>query len=403
MVLLGAAGATAAAGRGGGGLTAGGEQFCLPVQDGPTLLRQRSLSMAGKTVVITGGDSGIGYNVALGLASAGARLLMLGYHQDKAMAAAANLTRATGNHNIQVVAPFDLASLPSVRATADKVLAMAPKIDVLVCDAGINTETAHTTNVTDDGFEITFQVTFLGHFLLTESLLPSLRAAGGRVVNTACVTQRVYNTSYTLVTPADGTLCNMSGLPEDCLSVRSLKNQLKLPAPYSPNNPLGGPTNYGIAFHAKTMYAYEFSAREAGHGVSMYGGYPGLVDSPGNGGPITPDDITALCDGAAYWWCSCVSDGSLALDRANCALSAARGAAALAFLAAVPDAVLQRSDGRFYNLCVPLGAPADQYRMMEAVHGTDGAAAYARGLTELWAGWTRGPTAESSAAIVATQ
>ena len=73
---------------------------------------------------------------------------------------------------------------------------MAPKIDVLVADAGINTESASTTNVTGDGFEITFQVTFLGHFLLTESLLPALRAARGRVVNTACVTQRAYNTSY---------------------------------------------------------------------------------------------------------------------------------------------------------------------------------------------------------------
>lgn len=173
--------------------------------------------------------------------------------------------------------------------------------------------------------------------------------------------------------------------------------QLKQPAPFSPNSPLGAPTNYGMAFHAKTMYAYEFSAREAVHGVSMYGGYPGLVDSPGNGGPITPDDITALCEGAAWWWCSCVSDGSLALDRGNCALSAARGAAALAYLAAAPNDVLHRSEGRFYNLCVPLGAPADQYRTMETVRGSVGTAAYARGLTELWATWTRAPTAIAAA------
>ena len=116
------------------------EQLCLPLQDGPALLAQRGLRMAGKTVVLTGGDSGIGLGVAMGLASAGAELIMLGYHEGKAKEAAANITRATGNTAIRVVAPFDLSSLQSVRSVAARVLALAPSIDVLVCDAGVNTE-----------------------------------------------------------------------------------------------------------------------------------------------------------------------------------------------------------------------------------------------------------------------
>ena len=116
------------------------EQLCLPVQDGPSLLAQRGLHMKGKTVVITGGDSGIGYGVAMGLASAGAELIMLGYHEDKAVAAALNISRETGNNAIHVVAPFDLSSLQSVRSVATRILQMAPAIDVLVCDAGVNTE-----------------------------------------------------------------------------------------------------------------------------------------------------------------------------------------------------------------------------------------------------------------------
>ena len=124
-----------------------GEQLCLPIQDGPALLAQRDLHMAGKTVVITGGDSGIGLGVAMGLASAGAELIMLGFHEGKA-AAAANITRATGNSAIKVVAPFDLSSLQSVRSAAHRVLDLAPSIDVLVCDAGVNTESTGSLGCT---------------------------------------------------------------------------------------------------------------------------------------------------------------------------------------------------------------------------------------------------------------
>lgn len=116
----------------------------------------------------------------------GAKVIILGYHKDSAAAAAANITKTTGNKDVSVIAPFDLSSFqrcvkvlalepylqcnerdrylltlscgPSVKDTTTAVLKMAPKIDVLVCDAGLNSEFAGLPNVTADGFEITFQV-----------------------------------------------------------------------------------------------------------------------------------------------------------------------------------------------------------------------------------------------------
>jgi NAD(P)-dependent dehydrogenase (short-subunit alcohol dehydrogenase family) len=231
------------------------DQLCLPMMDAGALLKQRELTMAGKTVVITGGDSGIGFGMAEGLAFAGAKLIMLGYHLDKANAAAKNITQSTGNQDVHVLAPFDLSSFESVRATAKAVSKMAPSIDVLVCDAGVNQEGPRTTNVTEDGYEITFQTTFLGHFLLTEALVPNLRQAKGRVVNTACVTELFYNTSYSLYTPPNGTLCALLGLPENCTSLQYMKQSLTGPAQFSPF--FGAPTSYGQAMLSKTMYSYE--------------------------------------------------------------------------------------------------------------------------------------------------
>jgi NAD(P)-dependent dehydrogenase (short-subunit alcohol dehydrogenase family) len=121
--------------------------------------------------VITGGDSGIGFGVAMGVAAAGATLIMLGFHKETALAAAHNITRDTGNKQITVIAPFDLGNLSSIRETVTKVKQQAAQIDVLVCDAGLNYE-HHGQEITGDGFESTFQVTFLGHFVVVRAAAP---------------------------------------------------------------------------------------------------------------------------------------------------------------------------------------------------------------------------------------
>jgi NAD(P)-dependent dehydrogenase (short-subunit alcohol dehydrogenase family) len=140
----------------------------------------KTKTLAGKTCVITGPTRGIGLPTALALGDAGARVLLLcrnrGAGDEVARALAA---RGAAAEVVQV----DLASLRSVAQAADRVRELAPRIDVLINNAGVLN---HERRVTVDGFEETFGVNFLAHYLLTRRLLPSLIAApAGRVVHVA--------------------------------------------------------------------------------------------------------------------------------------------------------------------------------------------------------------------------
>jgi NAD(P)-dependent dehydrogenase (short-subunit alcohol dehydrogenase family) len=139
--------------------------------------------MQGKTVVVTGGNSGIGFETAAALASMGARVLVTARNADKGRAAVAAITeRLHGEGQLQLVV-FDLANLASVRQGATEILEQAPRLDVLVNNAGlVLTERAETV----DGYEATFATNHLGPFLLTNLLLDRITATpGSRVVNVA--------------------------------------------------------------------------------------------------------------------------------------------------------------------------------------------------------------------------
>src|ERR1700722_17184121 len=139
--------------------------------------------MQGKTVVVTGGNSGIGFETAAALASMGARVLVTARNPDKGRAAGAALTqRPHGEGRVQLVV-FDLAALASVRAGAAEILDQAPRLEVLVNNAGlVLTERAETV----DGYEATFAINHLGPFLFTNLLLDRMTAsAPSRIVNVA--------------------------------------------------------------------------------------------------------------------------------------------------------------------------------------------------------------------------
>ena len=139
--------------------------------------------MQGKTVVVTGGNSGIGFETAVALASMGARVLITARNADKGRAAVAAITqRVAGEGRVQLVV-FDLADLDSVRRGAAEILEQAPRLDVLVNNAGlVLTERAETV----DGYEATFAINHLGPFLLTNLLLDRMTAsAPSRIVNVA--------------------------------------------------------------------------------------------------------------------------------------------------------------------------------------------------------------------------
>jgi NAD(P)-dependent dehydrogenase (short-subunit alcohol dehydrogenase family) len=136
--------------------------------------------MREKTVVVTGGNSGIGFEAAAALAAMGARVLITARSAERGRAAVADIaSRLGGDARVQLVV-FDLSDLSSVRRGADEILEQAPRLDVLLNNAGL---VLSERRETPDGFETTFATNHLGPFLLTNLLLDRLRAsAPARIV-----------------------------------------------------------------------------------------------------------------------------------------------------------------------------------------------------------------------------
>lgn len=135
---------------------------------------------AGKTVLITGGGSGIGRETVRGLALAGARVVMTCTASDRTGPVCEALKQETGNAAIDLV-ELDLASPASVRSCCDELARRYDRLDVLINNAGIFSLKRRETA---EGFERTIAVNYLGPFLLTCLLLPALRRTpGSRIVN----------------------------------------------------------------------------------------------------------------------------------------------------------------------------------------------------------------------------
>jgi dehydrogenase/reductase SDR family protein 13 len=135
----------------------------------------------GRTVVITGANTGIGRVTAEVLAAAGARVVLACRSRERTEGVLAAIAAIPGAP-APVFVPLDLSSLADVRRAADALREACPRIDVLVNNAGL----AGARGQTRDGFELAFGTNHLGHFLLTHLLRPALEAAPApRVVNVA--------------------------------------------------------------------------------------------------------------------------------------------------------------------------------------------------------------------------
>lgn len=136
--------------------------------------------MTGKTVVVTGANSGIGRETARALAGAGAKVVITARDSERGAAAQADIRRTTGNDAVDLVV-FDLGDLGSVRKHAALMLGELERIDVLVNNAGV---VLSDRRETVDGFEATFAINHLGPFLLTNLLLERIKqSAPARIVN----------------------------------------------------------------------------------------------------------------------------------------------------------------------------------------------------------------------------
>ena len=134
---------------------------------------------AGRTVVITGANSGIGYEAARQLAAKGAHVLLACRDQAKGRWALESITAAQPSASVELM-ELDLADLGSIRRFAAAARAASPALHVLCNNAGVMAIPHRTTG---DGFEMQFGTNHLGHFALTGLLLERLLATpGARVV-----------------------------------------------------------------------------------------------------------------------------------------------------------------------------------------------------------------------------
>ncbi len=133
-----------------------------------------------RTVVITGGTGGIGFQSALGIAGTGAHVVITGRNRERGDEAVERIVDESGNDRVELVVG-DVSSIKGIDALADALAERVDHIDVLVNNAGYMGSAPATS---DDGFEMHFAVNVLAPWRLTHALLPALRAAGdARVLN----------------------------------------------------------------------------------------------------------------------------------------------------------------------------------------------------------------------------
>jgi retinol dehydrogenase-14 len=217
---------------------------------------EQSRPMVGKTVLITGGTSGIGKATALGLAKLGARVAIIGRDRARTETAAREISGGElGETNEGQVDVFvaDLSSQADVRRVADEVLRKLPHLDVLVNNVGGYWKTRH---VTADGLERTFALNHLAPFLLTNLLLDRLQdSAQGRVVTVSSNAQSTGRIDF-----------------DDLQKARS----------YS------GSRAYNQSKLANVLFSYELARRMQATSLTANALHPGLVstafggEDPGN-------------------------------------------------------------------------------------------------------------------------
>jgi len=196
--------------------------------------------LEGRTCIVTGANSGIGRETALGLARMKANLVMVCRDKSKGDSARRQISKESGNESVDLLL-CDLSSLAEVRTLAAEIRNRYGKIHVLVNNAGLFS----LSGKTDDGFETTLAVDYLAPFLLTNLLLGLLKAgAPSRVVNVSSV-------------------AHFSGH----VDLTAIENK-KTPSGW------GGYSNSKLAL---VMFTYELARRLHGTGVTANCLHPGAV------------------------------------------------------------------------------------------------------------------------------
>jgi len=138
------------------------------------------VNMAEKVCLVTGGNSGIGKSVALGLAKMGATVVVVSRNKEKGETAVTDTVEKSGNNNVELI-QADMSSQNSIHQLVNEFRARHEKLHLLINNAGVYLT---KRSETEDGLESTFAVNHLGPFLLTSLLVDILKAsAPSRIVN----------------------------------------------------------------------------------------------------------------------------------------------------------------------------------------------------------------------------
>lgn len=266
--------------------------------------------MAGKTIVITGGTSGIGQAAAEALAGMGARIVLVARDQSRGEAALARL-REKGPGAAHSVHYADLSRLAEMKRIASEIAAAEPRIDVLINNAGA---IFPRRELTPDGLELTFATNHVSYFVLTHGLRQRLIAsAPARVINTSSHAHRGGRLDFTDLTFNGG--------------YRAFRA-------------------YGLSKLCNILFTGELARRLDGSGVTAYSLHPGFVNTrfgDGSGGfagsvfrllkhfALSPEkgaetivylassDLPGAANGAYFHKCRVTTPSKQALDDAAAA------------------------------------------------------------------------------------
>ncbi|KAM8854506.1 dehydrogenase/reductase SDR family member 13-like [Synchiropus picturatus] len=207
-----------------------------------------AVKLHGKTVIVTGSNTGIGKTTAIDLAKRGARVILACRSKQRGETALVDVKRESGSKNV-VFMQLDLGSLQSVRSFAENFLRLETRLDILINNAGV-----YMQGRTEDGFGMMFGVNHIGHFLLTNLLLDRLKECKpSRIVNLSSVAH------------------NFGKIDFDCLNKHkalglgtSFREVLQV---------------YSDSKLCNVLFTHELAKRLKGSGVTCYSLHPGAINS----------------------------------------------------------------------------------------------------------------------------
>lgn len=259
--------------------------------------------MKGKTVVITGGTSGIGEVAANELARRGARIVLVARSPERADATMARLAVANpdAHHSVHFA---DLSHIADMKRVAAEIAAAEPKIDVLINNAGAMFA---KREVTPDGLEMTFAMNHMAYFVVTLGLLDRLKATpGARIVSTASDAHKAGRLDF---------------------------NDLQSEKSYS------GFRVYGTSKLCNILFTRELARRLDGTGVTAVCLHPGFVATRFG------DNNDSFVLGTAF-----------GLVKRIAAISPEQGAKTIVHLASAPD--VEGNGGTYWYKCRPIAPTA---------------------------------------------